>query len=139
MRILVSTTSGSPYRPSFGTPKFSPEPLVSPARGDKTPSWSKNDSAQDLRCKKMVECVACLLGRWDGFRGTGSTFDQHVCVINQRRVAQVRNEANSSSTCFCNSTMMHWFCYGNGNSNRGDWGHSRIITGCEKGNLQKSK
>ncbi|GKA34829.1 putative lipid-transfer protein DIR1, partial [Tanacetum coccineum] len=42
MRISVSTTSGSPYRPSFGTPKFSPEPLVSPARGDITPFLTKN-------------------------------------------------------------------------------------------------
>ncbi|GJV89379.1 hypothetical protein Tco_1533317 [Tanacetum coccineum] len=24
------------------------------------------------RCKKMVECVACLLGRWNGSRGTGA-------------------------------------------------------------------
>ncbi|GKC85593.1 hypothetical protein Tco_1141310, partial [Tanacetum coccineum] len=23
------------------------------------------------QCKKMVECVACLLGRWNGSRGTG--------------------------------------------------------------------
>ncbi|GJZ08343.1 Rop guanine nucleotide exchange factor 5 [Tanacetum coccineum] len=41
-RISVSTTSGSPYRPSFGTPKFSPGPLVSPARGDRTPFLTKN-------------------------------------------------------------------------------------------------
>ncbi|GJU02529.1 hypothetical protein Tco_1112867, partial [Tanacetum coccineum] len=39
-------------------------------------------------CKKTVKCVACLLGRWNGSRGKGligSTFEQHVCVINRRR------------------------------------------------------
>lgn len=43
-RVSVSsTTSGSPYRPSFGTPKFSPgPPLVSPARGDRTPFLTSN-------------------------------------------------------------------------------------------------
>nr|GEZ78424.1 cytochrome P450 93A3-like [Tanacetum cinerariifolium] len=25
-----------------------------------------------IQCKKMVECVACLLGRWNGSRGTGA-------------------------------------------------------------------
>nr|GEV00726.1 Rop guanine nucleotide exchange factor 5 [Tanacetum cinerariifolium] len=41
-RISLFTTSGSPYRPSFGTPKFSPEPLVILARGDRTPILTKN-------------------------------------------------------------------------------------------------
>ncbi|KAI3721257.1 hypothetical protein L2E82_32263 [Cichorium intybus] len=43
-RVSV-TTSASPYRPSFGTPKFSPGPLVSPARGDKTPFLTSNGNA----------------------------------------------------------------------------------------------
>lgn len=43
-RVSVSTM-GSPYRPSFGTPKFSPGPLVSPARGDKTPFLASNGTS----------------------------------------------------------------------------------------------
>ncbi|KAK9061131.1 hypothetical protein SSX86_018311 [Deinandra increscens subsp. villosa] len=37
--VSTTTTSGSPFRPSFGTPKFSPGPLVSPspAKGERTP------------------------------------------------------------------------------------------------------
>ncbi|GKA12016.1 hypothetical protein Tco_0691562 [Tanacetum coccineum] len=39
----------------------------------------------DAMCKKTVECVACLLGQWNGSRETGSILDQNVCVINRRR------------------------------------------------------
>ncbi|GJZ51537.1 RNA-directed DNA polymerase, eukaryota [Tanacetum coccineum] len=35
------------------------------------------------KCKNTVECVACLLGRWNGSRGTGSTLDQHVWLSRQ--------------------------------------------------------
>ncbi|KAL4576321.1 hypothetical protein LXL04_012413 [Taraxacum kok-saghyz] len=44
-RVSVSTSSSSPYRPSFGTPKFSPGPLVSPARGDRTPFLTSNGNS----------------------------------------------------------------------------------------------
>nr|XP_043632333.1 rop guanine nucleotide exchange factor 7-like [Erigeron canadensis] len=44
-RVSVSTTSGSPYRPSFGTPKFSPGPLVSPAKADRTPFLTSNGNS----------------------------------------------------------------------------------------------
>ncbi|XP_071734493.1 rop guanine nucleotide exchange factor 7-like [Rutidosis leptorrhynchoides] len=44
-RVSVSITSGSPYRPSFGTPKFSPGPLVSPVRGDRTPFLTSNGNS----------------------------------------------------------------------------------------------
>ncbi|XP_076954701.1 rop guanine nucleotide exchange factor 7-like [Bidens hawaiensis] len=45
--VSVSTASGSPYRPSFGTPKFSPGPLVSPspAKGDRTPFLTSNGNS----------------------------------------------------------------------------------------------
>ncbi|KAL8247742.1 hypothetical protein R6Q59_008958 [Mikania micrantha] len=46
-RVSVSTTSGSPFRPDFGTPKFSPKPPVSPspARGDRTPFLTGNGNS----------------------------------------------------------------------------------------------
>ncbi|KAJ9541784.1 hypothetical protein OSB04_028290 [Centaurea solstitialis] len=40
-RVSVSTTS-SPYKTAFGTPKFSPGPVASPARGDRTPFLTSN-------------------------------------------------------------------------------------------------
>ncbi|XP_023763769.1 rop guanine nucleotide exchange factor 5 [Lactuca sativa] len=50
-RVSVSVSStGSPYRPSFGTPKFSPgPPLVSPARGDRTPFLTNNGNKPPSR------------------------------------------------------------------------------------------
>ncbi|KAI3799888.1 hypothetical protein L1987_35193 [Smallanthus sonchifolius] len=46
-RVSVSTTSGSPFRPGFGTPKPSPGPLMSPrsARGDRTPFLTSNGNS----------------------------------------------------------------------------------------------
>ncbi|GKA49312.1 hypothetical protein Tco_0742385 [Tanacetum coccineum] len=35
--------------------------------------------SQLLMCKKTVECVACLLSRWDGSHGTGTILD-HLFV-----------------------------------------------------------
>ncbi|MFS7928819.1 putative PRONE domain, Rop guanine nucleotide exchange factor [Helianthus anomalus] len=45
--VSVSTTSSSPFRSGFGTPKFSPAPLVSPspARGDRTPFLTSNGNS----------------------------------------------------------------------------------------------
>ncbi|KVI09881.1 Plant specific Rop nucleotide exchanger, PRONE [Cynara cardunculus var. scolymus] len=43
-RVSVSTSS-SPYKTAFGTPKFSPGPLISPARGDRTPFLTGNSNS----------------------------------------------------------------------------------------------
>ncbi|GJT45267.1 hypothetical protein Tco_0953982 [Tanacetum coccineum] len=57
-------------------------------------------------CKKTVECVACLLGRWNGSPGTDgkggcdlvevlkaySILDRNVCVIDRRRGKDERKE-----------------------------------------------
>ncbi|GJR89939.1 hypothetical protein Tco_0213950 [Tanacetum coccineum] len=56
------------------------------------------------RCKKMVECVACLLGRWNGSRGTGaektSGRKSKQWALSSVRVAGIRRrqEENGEAT-----------------------------------------
>lgn len=38
------SVSGTPRKPAFGTPSFSPAPLISPARGERTPFLHNNSS-----------------------------------------------------------------------------------------------
>ncbi|KVI06995.1 Plant specific Rop nucleotide exchanger, PRONE [Cynara cardunculus var. scolymus] len=47
--IPCISSSGTPYKSAFGTPKFSPGPIAPPATGDRTPSLNGNGSNKPPR------------------------------------------------------------------------------------------
>lgn len=50
------SVSGTPHKAAFGTPKFSPAPLISPARGEITPFLHNNNKAHrsGLRVRRVL-------------------------------------------------------------------------------------
>ncbi|WJX32341.1 Rop guanine nucleotide exchange factor 5 [Trifolium repens] len=50
-RPFSVSVSGTPHKAAFGTPKFSPVPLISPARGERTPFIHNNNNNNNVNIK----------------------------------------------------------------------------------------
>jgi hypothetical protein len=50
-RPFSVSVSGTPHKAAFGTPKFSPVPLISPARGERTPFLHNNNNNNNVNIK----------------------------------------------------------------------------------------
>ncbi|GJQ97519.1 hypothetical protein Tco_0008658 [Tanacetum coccineum] len=85
-------------------------------RSEKSPKEFLIDFTPQNLCKKTVECVACLLGRWNGSRGTEKTTRRKSkqVALSLVRVAGIRRRKRQEE----NEETTRCEHYGGGSSNR---------------------
>ncbi|KAL2525800.1 Rop guanine nucleotide exchange factor 5 [Abeliophyllum distichum] len=75
--------SGTPYRSAFATPNFSPAPLISPARGERTPFLSGNCNKPPRRGLGVKRVLTNYLGGDAKVKSSGSTLEATSSTSNR--------------------------------------------------------
>lgn len=100
--------SGSPYRTAYATPNFSPAPLVSPARGERTPFLIGNCNKPARRGLGVKRVLTNYLGGDAKAKNCGHTLEGLGSVSNRttegttshvnidaKESSSIRNESSS--------------------------------------------
>ncbi|XP_065871050.1 rop guanine nucleotide exchange factor 5-like [Euphorbia lathyris] len=99
--------SGTPYRPTFGTPSYSPVPLISPARGERTPflpntTIPNNTSKPPRRGFGVRRVLSNYLGVDTKAKICGNTADG-LCPNANTNDAEDRGNGNGNAKSFQNA------------------------------------
>ncbi|XP_009612376.1 rop guanine nucleotide exchange factor 5 [Nicotiana tomentosiformis] len=90
--------SGTPYRTSSATPNFSPLPLISPARGERTPFLSSNNNKLARRGFGVKRVLSNYLGCEAKSKNCGNPLEAFASISNRSSEVN-RNNSEGSELC----------------------------------------
>ncbi|XP_016439450.1 rop guanine nucleotide exchange factor 5-like [Nicotiana tabacum] len=90
--------SGTPYRTSSATPNFSPLPLISPARGERTPFLSSNNNKLARRGFGVKRVLSNYLGCEAKSKNCGNPLEAFASISNRSSEVN-RNNSEGPELC----------------------------------------
>nr|XP_016439336.1 PREDICTED: rop guanine nucleotide exchange factor 5-like [Nicotiana tabacum] len=101
--------SGTPYRTSSATPNFSPLPLISPARGERTPFLSSNNNKLARRGFGVKRILSNYLGCEAKTKNCGNPLEAFASISN-RSSEVARNNSEGPDLCKDPSSLQAGNC-----------------------------